>query len=111
MVTCNGLVSCVIGPNERLRPSMTSTGIGVFFKTRANLYCHTSSLSIKHVDAPKLRSVWASIVTSLLHLTMIGTKKIMLGLKIRWDHSHYMMHQGSTSRSLLRLNMLASWLL
>jgi hypothetical protein len=81
MVTCNGLVSCVIGLDQRLQPSLISTGIGMFFFTKANLYCHISSLSIKHVDAPKLRSVWASIVTSLLHLTMIGSKKHGIGFK------------------------------
>jgi len=94
MVTSNSLVSCVTSPNERLSPSMTSTAIGVYFSTIANLYCHISFLSIKHVDAPKSRSVWASIITSLLHLMMIGTKKLKLGLKIGWDHFHYMMHQG-----------------
>jgi hypothetical protein len=46
IVTFNGLVSCVVGPNERFQPLMTST------------------------------------ITSLLHLTMIGTKKMVLGLKI-----------------------------
>ncbi len=47
----------------------------MFFFTRANLYCHISSLIMKHGDAPKLRSVWAFIVTSLLHLIMISTNK------------------------------------
>jgi hypothetical protein len=54
---------------------MTSTSTSVFFSTRANLYCHISFLSIKHANAPKSRSVWASIVTSVLHLIMISTKK------------------------------------
>jgi hypothetical protein len=31
---------------------------------------------------------------------------MVLGLKIGWDHFHYMMHQGLTSRSLLKLDML-----
>ncbi len=75
MVTSNGLISCVIGLDERFRPSMTSTNIGVFSSTRANLYCHTSFLSIKHVNAPKSKNVWASIITSLLHFIMIGTQK------------------------------------
>ncbi len=60
-VTSNGLVSCVIGLDERFQPSMTSTNIGVFFPIRANLYCGTNSLSIKHVDVPKSKSVWTSI--------------------------------------------------
>jgi hypothetical protein len=54
---------------------MTPTDIDMFFSTKAKLYYRTSSLSIKHVDAPKSRSVRASIITSLRHLTMIGTKK------------------------------------
>jgi hypothetical protein len=62
---------------------MTSTSTNVLFFTKANLYCHTNSLSIKHVNALDSRSAWASIVTSLLHLTMIGTKKHCDGSKDR----------------------------
>jgi hypothetical protein len=54
MVTSNALVSCVIGFDERLQPSMTLTGTNVFFATKANLYCHTNSLSMKHANVPKL---------------------------------------------------------
>jgi hypothetical protein len=36
---------------------------------------------------------------------------VELGLKIGWDHSHYMMHQGLASRSLLRLDMFVFQLL
>ncbi len=73
MVTFDALVSCVIGPDERFWPSTTSTGTSVPFSTRTNLYCCTNSLSIKRAYALKSRNAWASIVTSLLHLTMIGT--------------------------------------
>jgi hypothetical protein len=52
MATSNGLVSCVIGFDERLRPSMTLISIGVLFSIEANLYCCTNSFYIKHVDAP-----------------------------------------------------------
>ncbi len=83
MVTSNALVSCVSGPNERLRPSMTSIGTGMFFSIRANLYCHTNYLSMKHVGTPKSRNAWASIITSLLHLTMINTKKHGVGFENR----------------------------
>jgi hypothetical protein len=38
---------------------------------------------MKHGDAPKLRSVWASVVTSLLHLTMISTNKHGVGFEDR----------------------------
>jgi hypothetical protein len=74
-LTSNDLVSCVISLDERFRPLMTSIGSSVFISTRANLYCHINFLSIKHVDVLKSKNVWASIVTSLLHLMMIGTKK------------------------------------
>jgi hypothetical protein len=80
MVTFNGLVSCVTSLDERFRPSTTSIDTSVLFSTRTNLYCHTNSLSIKHANVLKSRNVWASIIISLLHLMMIGTK--VLGLKI-----------------------------
>ncbi len=57
MVTSNALVSCVIGFDERLQPSMTLIGTNVFFAIKANLYCHTNSLSMKHANVPKLWSV------------------------------------------------------
>jgi hypothetical protein len=38
---------------------------------------------MKHVDVPKSRSVWASIIISLLHLIMIGTKKHGVGFEGR----------------------------
>jgi hypothetical protein len=48
-----------------------------------NLYCCTTSLSIKHANALKSRSAWVSIVTNLLHLIMIGTKKHGCGFEDR----------------------------
>jgi hypothetical protein len=81
MVTSNALVSHVIGLIKKL-PSMTSTSTNVFFSAKVYLYFRTSFLSIKHADAPKSKSDWASIIISLLHLTMIGTNKHVLGLKI-----------------------------
>ncbi len=57
MVTSDGLVSCVIGLDERFRPLMISINTNVFFSIKTNLYCHTNSLSIKHVDALESRSV------------------------------------------------------
>jgi hypothetical protein len=47
----------VTNPNEKFRLSMISIGINVFFFTKANLYCYTNFLSMKHVDAPKSKSV------------------------------------------------------
>ncbi len=81
MITSNGLISCMIGPDEKFQPLMTLIGIDVLFSVRANLYHCTSSLSIKHVDPSKSKNVWASIIISLLHLIMISTKKHGVGSK------------------------------
>ncbi len=51
-VASSGLISNVIGFDERFRPLMTSIGTSGFFSTRANLCYRISPLSIKHVDAP-----------------------------------------------------------
>jgi hypothetical protein len=54
---------------------MTSIDTNILFSTKANLYCHINYLFIRHADALKSKSAWVSIITSLLHLTMIGIKK------------------------------------
>ncbi len=95
MVTSNGLVSSMIVPKVKFRPSMTSTNIGVLFSTRVNLYCHTNSLIIKHADALKSISVWASIITSLLHFTMIGMKKH--GVRSKNRLGSFSLHDASRS--------------
>jgi hypothetical protein len=99
MVTSNGLVSFVISLDERLQPSMTSIDINVFFSTRTDLYCQTNSLSIKHVDVLKSRSDWASIVTSLLHLMMIGTKKH--GVRFEDRLGPFSLHDASRSNLVI----------
>jgi hypothetical protein len=99
MVTSNGLVSCVTSLDERFRSSMTSTCTGVFFSTITNLYCRTNSLSLKHVDALESKSVWASIVTSLLHLIMIGTTKHGVGSKYRLKP--FSLHDASRSNLVI----------
>jgi hypothetical protein len=93
------LVSCVIGLDEKLQPSMTSTDISMFFSIWANLYCRTDYLSMKHIDVPKSRSVWASIIISLLHLTMIGTKKHGVGSKYRLGP--FSLHDASRSNLIV----------
>jgi hypothetical protein len=108
MVTLNDSVSCMINLDERFQPSTISTGTSVFFSTRTNSYFCTNSLSIKHVHALKSRSAWTSIVMSLLHLTMIGTKKHGVGSKNRLGP--FSLHDASRSRSLLKLDMLIFWL-
>jgi hypothetical protein len=106
MATSNALVSCVTDFDEKFRLLMTSISTHVFFFTKANLYCWNNFWSMKYTDALESIFVWASIVTNLLHLIVIGTKNVVMDLKITWDHLHYMMHQNSTSWSLLRLDML-----
>jgi hypothetical protein len=100
------LVSCVIGLDERLWPSMTSTGIGVFFFTRANLYCYISSLSIRHADVLESRTFGPPSSQVYYFWQWLVPINMMLGLKMGYDHSHYMMNQSSASQSLLKLDML-----
>jgi hypothetical protein len=78
------LVSCVTSFDEKLWPSMTSIGTNVLFFIQTNLYCCTNSLSMKHVDAWESKKFWASVITSLLHLTMIGIKKHGVGFEGRF---------------------------
>jgi len=99
VVTFNGLISCLTNPDERFQPSMTSTNIGVLFSTRANLYCRISFLSIKHVNALESRNAWASIITSLLHLIMIGTKKHGVGFEDRLGP--FSLHDASRSSLMI----------
>jgi hypothetical protein len=50
---------------------------------------------MKHVDAPKSRRAWACIITSLLHLIMISTKKHGGGSKDRLGP--FSLHDASKS--------------
>ncbi len=90
IIIINVLVSCVISFEERLWPSITSTTNGVIFSTNARLCCHTNSLLMKHVDAPKSKSVWVHIIIDLLHLIMMGNKKQGVGFENKvglfWMH-------------------------
>jgi hypothetical protein len=90
MVIFNTLVSCIIGLEKRFWPSITSIAIGVIFFTKGSFSCHTNSLSMKHVNAPKSSSALVFIVTDLLHLIMIGNKKQGVGFEDRlgpfWSH-------------------------
>jgi hypothetical protein len=52
------------------------------------LYCCTNSLSMKHVNAPKSKNVWVSIVISLLHLIMTR------GNVISWICEHECEHMS-----------------
>jgi hypothetical protein len=74
---------------------MTLTSIGVFFSIKTNLYYRTNFLSMKHIDTPKSISVWASIIISLLHLTMIGTKKH--GVRSKDKLGPFSIHDASRS--------------
>jgi hypothetical protein len=50
---------------------------------------------MKHVDVLELRNVWASIVISLSHLTMIGTNKHVVGFENRLGS--FSLHDASRS--------------
>ncbi len=76
IVISKALVSCVIGPKRRLQPPMTSMAIGMFFFTKIILCCHTTSLSMKHVDALESNNALISIAMDLPYFIMIGNKKI-----------------------------------
>jgi len=102
MITSNGLVSCVIGRDEKFQPLMTPINIDVLFFVRTNLYHRTSSLSIKHVDPSESKSVWASIITSLLHLIMISTKKHGVGSKNKLGP--FSLHDASRSSLIAPTN-------
>jgi hypothetical protein len=95
----NRLGPSMINPTKRLLPSMTSTSTCVHFSNRTNLDCQTNSLSIKHANAQELRSAWASIVTSLLHLTMISTKKH--GARLEDRLGPFSLHDASRSNLVL----------
>jgi hypothetical protein len=43
IIIVNALVSCVIGPKERFRPSITLTAISIIFSTNSKLCCCTNS--------------------------------------------------------------------
>ncbi len=53
IVIINALVSYVTGLEERFWPSIILTATNVTFSTNAKSCCHTNSLLMKHVDAPK----------------------------------------------------------
>ncbi len=57
IIIINALISCATGLEERFRPLITLIITNVTFSINAKLCCHTNSLSMKHVNAPKSRSV------------------------------------------------------
>jgi hypothetical protein len=74
IVTINTLVSCGTSPKKRFQTSITLTTISVTFSTNAKLCCRTNSLSMKHADSPKLKSVWVCIVVDSSPLIVMGNK-------------------------------------
>jgi len=81
IVTINVLGSCIIGFEKRFQPSIILIATCVAFSTNAKLCCHTNSLSLKHVDAFELRSVWVRTIVDLPPLIMMGNKKQGAGFK------------------------------
>ncbi len=58
-----------------------SIAIGVIFFTNDKLCCHTNSLLMKHVNAPKSISAWVLVVVDLPPLIMMGNTKQGVGSK------------------------------
>jgi hypothetical protein len=75
IVISKALASCITGPKGILQPLMTSKAINVLFFTRIILCCHTSSLSVKQINASKSSNVSVSIVMDLSYMIMIRNKK------------------------------------
>jgi hypothetical protein len=100
------LVSCVISFNEKLWPSMTSIGTSVLFSIKTNLYCCTNSLSMKHVDAWNQEVFGPPLLQVYYIWQWLVLRNMALDLKVGYDHSYYMMHQGLALQSLLKLDML-----
>ncbi len=110
IVIVNTLVSCVTSLEERFQPSFILITIGVTFSTNAKLCCHTNSLLMKHANAPKSINAWVCTIVDLPPFIMMGNKKKVLVLKTRYDRFKHMMHLGSISWSLLKLDILVSLL-
>ena len=73
----NGMVSSIMSPEDKRRPSIASTCTALDFRTKVILFCLEKDLSMKHVEA--LESINAS-VASLLGPNQIGTIKQEAGL-------------------------------
>jgi len=59
---------------------------------------------MKHVDALKPISVWASIATSLSHLTMIGTKKH--GIRFEDSLGPFSLHDALVSNFMVFIKII-----
>ncbi len=80
IIISKALVSCVIGLEERLRPSMTPIAIGVlFFMTIILCHC-TNSFFMKHIDALESSNASISIAMDSSYFIMIGNRNKVLGL-------------------------------
>ena len=73
----NGVVSSIMSPEDKGRPSIASTGTTLDFRTKVILFCLAKDFSIKHVEAPE--SINASIA-SLLGPSQMGMIKQEAGL-------------------------------
>jgi hypothetical protein len=90
---------------------MTSIATSVFFFMIILCHC-INSLLMKHANTLKSNNDLVSIIMDLSYFIMIGNKKNkVLGLKVNWDHFEHMMCLNPVSKSLLRLDILISWIL
>ena len=71
------MVSSIMSPKDKGRPSIASTSTALDFRTRVILFCLAKDLSKKHVEAPESIN---ALVASLLDPNQMGTIKQEAGL-------------------------------
>ena len=77
MEVANGMVSSIMSPKDKGRPSFASTCIALDFRTKVILFCLAKDLSMKHAETPE--SIHA-LVASLLGPNQMSTIKQEAGL-------------------------------
>ena len=66
------MISSIMSPEDKGRPSIVSTGTALDFRTKVILFFLAKDLSIKHMEAPKSIN---ALVASLLGPNQMGTIK------------------------------------
>jgi hypothetical protein len=75
IVTINTLVSCIITPEKRFRPSITSIALVSFSPPTPSYVVILILCRMKHVDAFESRNAWVCVIMDLPPLIMMGNKK------------------------------------
>ena len=77
-------MASVIAPEESMRPSIASTGIGLDNRTTGNLCLRTNLSSIKHVVAPESRSA-KDLIEIDLKWMLTGKEKSSVDVAELWE--------------------------